>query len=265
MAADAMDSGMSFDESCWERAASALFSPFIQMPDSALSILISTLMRPQALAHITSDACEALFKLSIRLSSKKLLESLLDARLRPSADWMIHTPKGYLAPHRRMPSAEESNPDMIGMSLVTACSIDPNNGDLFKLASTCPPALAAARLRKVSPWRLRDMSIGRLQELADLGIPIDAADCSGQSLFHVWAATDASPRSGWATMARKFPNIFSHLDHKGRTGAQAMAQKLSPSEAQNFGASLARVEAREIRQAVGRAPAKKSTASKPRL
>lgn len=264
MAGDAMDSGMPFDEICWQRAAAMLSTPYIQMSQEALSSLIATAMRPEALSCITPAASQTLFKLSIRLSSKALMESLLDARLRPSADWMIHTVKGYLSANRRMPKDEAQSVNMTSMSLVTACSIDPDNGELFKLASTCPPALAAARLRKVSPWRLHEMSIGRLQELADLKIPIDGVDCLGQGLFHVWAATDASPRSGWATMARKFPDMFSLHDANGRTGAQAMGRKLSASEAQAFSASLARVEAREIRQAIGPAPAKKSAAAKSR-
>lgn len=264
MAGDAMDSGMPFDEICWEQAVAMLSSPYIQMSQDALSNLIATAMRPEALSCITPAASQVLFKLSIRLSSKALMESLLDARLRPSADWMIHTVKGYLSANRKMPKEEAQSVDMTSMSLVTACSINPDNGELFKLASTCPPALAAARLRKVSPWRLHEMSIGRLQELADLNIPIDGVDCLGQGLFHVWAATDTSPRSGWATMARKFPDMFSLHDANGRTGAQAMGKKLGASEAQAFSASLARVEAREIRQAVGPAPAKKSTAAKPR-
>lgn len=268
MARDAMDSGIPFDESCWAKAVAMWSSPYLQMGEEALSTLAITATRPEALASMTPSASQDLFRLSIRLSSKLLMESLLGARLRPSADWTIHPlkgyPAGYPAPHRSMPKEEASNVEMASMSLVTACSIDSGNSALFQLVSNFPPALAAARQRNVSPWRLRDMSIGRLQELNELKIPIDGVDCYGQGLFHVWAAVDSLPRSGWATMAKKFPDMFLLHDANGRTGAQAMSKKLSSSEAQEFNACLARVEAREIRQATGPAPAKKSPASKPR-
>lgn len=260
---DAIESGERFDADCWKLALARLLNPYCSISGELIGKLASVVAHEDALSCMPPEAAHALFSLAIRLSSAALLESLLNARLRPSPDWMIQPDQNSLQVLRMRSTGESPDPYRQPVSLVLACSLDPHGQDLFKLAASCRPAIAAARLAKASPWRLAPLTVSRLLELDDLGISIDALDRAGNGLFHIWALSDSSPRSGWATLARKHPELFSLRNIDGDKAADIMASKLSALGSQEFFASLARMESRDIRQASAKAPVK-SAASKPR-
>lgn len=263
MVHDALQLGESLDDACWSQALAVLHNPYRRASPEHVSRLAAAVAHKKFLECMPRDAAQALFSVAVDVGSASLLEALLNARLRPSPDWMIKRPTTFFDKHQKMPGGESSCPDMQAISLVMACALNSNAQDLFNVAASCPAALAAARSRKASPWRLLPLSIGRLQELDDLGIPLDGLDVEGNGLFHVWALVDHSPRSGWPTLGRKLPELFSLRNSKGATGSESMASKLSAEGARDFFATLARMEARDIRQASGPAPTKK-TAPKPR-
>lgn len=266
MVGDAMASGEPFDADCWNVAMTRLLNPYCGASVEMLGRLSSVIANEAALDCMPSGAAPALFSLAIRQGSAPLLESLLNARLRPSPDWTIQLDQNILHPSRKLfrTTGEPQDPYKLPVPLVVACSLEAEAHELFKLAASCPPAVAAARLGEVSPWILAPLAIGRLIELDELGVSINALDSRGNCIFHAWAQMDVLPRSGWATLGRKRPELFSLRNSRGERGADIMASKLSVSGAQEFFASLARMESREIRQAVGPAPSKKAGGSKPR-
>lgn len=263
MVHDALQLGERLDGACWSQALAGLMNPYRRASPEHVGSLAAAVAHTKFSECMPREAAQALFSVAVDVGSASLLEALLNARLRPSPDWMIQRPTNFFHNHHKMPNGESSRPDMQAISLVMACALNSNAQDLFTVAVSCPAALAAARSRKASPWRLWPLSIGRLQELGDLGIPLDGLDVEGNGLFHVWALVDPSPRSGWPTLGRKLPDLFSRRNSKGATGAESMASKLSDEGSRDFFATLARMEARDIRQASGPAPTKK-TAAKPR-
>lgn len=261
MAIDALAAGEPLHKDSWALAERHL-SAFGSAGQRRLKSLLSFATHPQIFEAMPPTAAQALFSTALHRNSADLLVGLLNARLRPSADWLVPSACVGALLNRVAPSSARS----ASIPFVVACAISPENAPLFKIASSIPSALEAARTIKASPWVLEAIPLAGLQQLHALGIPLDGVDSNGMGIFHVWAAVDPSPRSGWATLGRLLPESLALLNAKGCSASQEMAGRLSGKDAQDFLASLARMESREIRQSAGPVPAKPSAPkSRPRL
>jgi hypothetical protein len=194
------------------------------------------------------SAARKMFKIAVDGEDSELMLALLDARLRPGADWKIS--RGGHSYY----DAQNGVPRLVGLGLACAMA---KGADLFGLVKSCAPAIAAAKRAKEHPALLAKCQIARLMELFDLGVPIDGLDSSGRSLSHLWAETDYDPRDGWATLARKAPEVYGMRDRQGRLGQDLMSEKLAGRRGGEqlkdaFLSSLAKIEQREIKREVGK-------------
>lgn len=230
-----------------------------------LDSFLALIRTPAAVASLPAKPACAYFRAAIAHSDPELIGALLDAGLRPSADWTIpcgspwDNSLGYFPAAKEEPAAKD--PFISALSLAAACE-----GQAFALLRRCAPAVLAAQRRADSPWVLASIPVARLMELRELGVPLDALDSQGRNLLHVWAQMDSAPRAGWATVAREIPALFNQLDGGGKTAAERMAEKLpagGPRDA--FRASLSRIESREIRLAAPRERAKAPAPKRSRL
>lgn len=261
MARDGLEAGELFNEKSWSALNGSLRSSRGLAKESELLALLALATHPKAFESMPPSAAQALFGTAVSRRSATLLEGLLNARLRPSPDWKIPASclNGGLA--RGAPSKECS----AQIPLLVACAAQKDGLSLFKMISSCPAAVEAAKAHKATPWVLEKLPLADLLNLHSMGLQLDEIDVDGRGLFHVWAAVDAAPRPGWATLGALLPDLLALCDNNGCSPAQAMASRLQASEAQAFLASLARLESREIRKSVGPAPSKsKKEASKTR-
>lgn len=185
----------------------------------------------------------------------ELMKALLDSRLRPGADWSVDKRLNYYEQQRN------SNQSLRSSIVWEAAKLA--SPEMLRLLKSCAPAMAAARAQKETPESMELCPIGRVMELMESGIPIDGVSSNGDALAHVWAKMDREPRDGWATLARKAPDVFSLKNKAGRCGHELMAEKLNGGQKDEFLAALSRIETREIKRDV--APMKvKTEAAKPK-
>lgn len=185
-----------------------------------------------------------LFKAAIDASNAPLLGALLDSGLSPGADWMVD---------QRIWDHGKKDWVRSGLPLIwVAAKLEAP--EMFEMSILCPPALRAARSSACSPALMADVQIGRLVVLHSLGVDLAGRGPGGGGLAHEWARVDAKPRDGWATMAKMMPEVFGMKDDEGRSGMEAMAERLGAAARAKFLAAMARVESREIKAAVGKAP-----------
>lgn len=261
MARDALEDGELFDEESWSVLNGSLRSSRGLAKESELLALLALATHPKAFESMPQQAAQALFGAAVSRRSASLLEGLLDARLRPSPDWQILASCLHGGLARNAPAKECS----AQIPLLVACAAQKDGLSLFKIISSCAAAVEAAKVHKATPWVLERLPLADLLKFHAMGLHLDATDVDGRGLFHVWAAVDAAPRPGWATLGALLPDLLALSDNNGCSPAQAMASSLLASEAQAFLASLARLESREIRKSVGPAPSKsKKEASKNR-
>lgn len=255
MALDALNAGNPFDLQCWTVVEKRLSSMSLS-GQADMQALLALATHPVAFESMPPSAAMALFAAAVSSSSRALLEGLLNARLRPSPDWLVPASCLSGAMHGVAPGVERKS----HIPLLVACAAQHDGISLLKSVSLCPAAVEAAKVHKTTPWVLEKFSLAGLQELLAIGVPLDAVDVDGRGLFHVWAAVDTAPRSGWATLGRALPDVMALRDSNGNSPVQMMASRLQSGEAQSFLASVARLESREIRQAAGEAPQKKGMA-----
>lgn len=218
--------------------------------------LLAFLAEPTAVASMDAATCEALFSGAMMDDDVAAARALLGAGLRPSPDWTVKEPAAFYRG-----ANQQLRPRRQGFLALAAARERP---EMWDLAKRCPPAIAAANRAPESPASLRFLSTGRLLEYAELA-PIDARGPGGRSLTHFWAlASTREPRDGWATAARKFPDLFDARDDEGQTGYGLQASMLDAKAKDAFLSSLSRIEKREVtRQApAASAPAPKA---RPRL
>lgn len=185
----------------------------------------------------------------------ELMKALLDARLRPGADWSVDKRLNYY-------DKQQNSVEIMRRSIVWEAA-KLASPEMLRLLKSCAPAMAAARTQKEAPESMELCPIGRVMELMESGVPIDAVSSDGDGLAHIWAKRDREPRDGWATLARKAPEVFSMKNKAGRCGHELMAEKLNGEQKDEFLAALSRIETREIKRDV--APMKqKAGAPKPK-
>ena len=207
--------------------------------------LLGLLRVPAAAASMDGALCADLFDAAARCEDAELLETLLDAGMRPNALWSVHVEGS-----RRAWSVQAEHKAADTQTLLVAVAAG-DSAACFDLVKSCPPAVAAARAQPQTPGTLARVPVGRLLDMGEWGVPIGALDAKGHNVTHLWALIDREPRSGWASVGARAPELFEAKDKGGKTGYQRMADKLTGKAQDEFLSSLARVEKREIRKEIG--------------
>lgn len=249
----AAKAGVEVSESCWDGSAAHGCWDFAGRAHRGE--LLGLLATPAFCARMTVGMCESLFSSAVRLDDLELFGALLDAGLRPSADWTI--PKlRYFQPGIQ-PAKLRS-----GLLVLAAERERPS---LLQAVKACAPAVEAAKRHPEPALSLATLGISRLLELRDLGVRLDVVDEEGLGIAHLWARADSEPRDGWASLARKAPEVFDLRDRSGQTGAEAMTKKLQGAAKDSFLASLSRIEVREITRELGNSTKAATPAARKRL
>lgn len=257
IAKEAFEAGVALDLA-WKldgvRYASKSANPKTQDDRSAFLALLAC---PEAAQSMDSGSAEKYFRAAAAHDDAQLMEALLDAGLRPSEDWTVRIDKAwdYYVQNGRTGSHGE-----VRVSLL-AFAASHDSAAVFEALKKTPPAVEAAKRRVETPLDLREITVGRLMELNELGVRVNGTDKEGFNVLHAWAVMDRSPRSGWATVAREMPELFAAKNKQGKTGAELMAAKLGLKEREEFQASLARIESREIRREIPRETTKSKAAA----
>lgn len=194
------------------------------------------LAEPGAVDLMGMTAAKAAYLVAIETGSVKMMRALLDAGVRPGPDWIIDKRQSW---RQHYDKEAKSSASLLWRAAASSAEI-------YALAKQCPPIVEAAKRSAADPAIMADVAIGRVLELAELGLAIDGRDAKGRGIAHVWAALDRSPRDGWTSLAKKHPVVCDMLDASGRTGRQAMAEKLQGEAKDAFLAAFARHETREI-------------------
>lgn len=208
--------------------------------------LLGLLATPGACAKMDAEMCSAFFDSCVRCQDAELLEALMDAGLRPDANWLVNVPESRSYRH----TPKEQKPSIVQPLLVATAALD--TPALFDLVRSCPAAVNAAKVNMAqTPATLARVPVGRLLDLSELGIAIDACDKNKRNVTHLWALIDSEARSGWASVGARIPKLFEALDEDGKSGYQKMSDKLQGKKQHDFMASISRVEMREIRKEIG--------------
>lgn len=246
--------GVGVDQMCWKDSGKRSHWS-LGLPNNAGQIrepLLIFLAEPKAVESMDPETCEELFLGAMNDDDVQAMRALLDAGLRPSPNWTMGSVK--------FEPAQMMSNGTIGRHGFLAMAAAREKPQMWDLAKCCPPAINAAKLYPELPASLSRLSMGRLQEYAELA-PIDARGPEGRSLTHCWALSSRrEPRDGWATLARKFPELFEAHDDSGQTGYGLQVAQLRGTAKDTFLSSIARIEKRDVARFVG-TPAKPSPSS----
>lgn len=231
-------------------------APFENPPWLSSSSFIELVRAPGLLEHIGSDNAKTLFRSAIEADSLELIRALLDAGIRPGSDWSLSKRQNWREQY------DKKSPKSMGLIWASAAF---GSNRAFEFLLGCPPALDHARSREEPLESMALCPIGRLLTLHAAGIRIEHADVQGNTLAHHWAMLDEKPRDGWASLAKRFPELTDAPNRQGKTARALMADRLHGKAKDDFLASFARFEARAIQAAAGGVKKPNKTPAKNRL
>jgi hypothetical protein len=247
LALQAAKSGVTMSENVWSQADQTFEHRYLGLKDHRQRKEFLELISDRSrIEEMTVSVVKKLYRSAIDGEDVVLMKALLDARLRPGADWSVDSRVNYYdnSQDSKEKDSKEKNRRSIVWSAAKLAA-----PEMLRLLKSCAPAMAAARRQKEPPESMELVPIGRVMELMEAGIPIDGVNENGEGLAHIWAK-DREPRDGWATLARKAPEVFAIKNKAGRCGHELMAEKLRNDVKDDFLAALSRIETREIKRDV---------------
>lgn len=212
---------------------------------------------PGVIPVMSTDVSRKLFYTAVATKDTELFLKLMDCQLKPSSLWKIEEPSLNIYEKSVWRRKNNLPDDTFECSMLWA-SASMNADSILNVLLKFPVALQKAKENPDSPWAICMVGINRLMDLMDKGLPINGVDHEGNGIAHVWAKIDDKPRAGWATLAKRAPDVFALKNAAGVTGMQMMAQKLTGKEKDDFLASLSRIEEREIKREIAHIPVAKT-------
>lgn len=210
---------------------------------SSLNELIQKNMNAQP-----QDWINFLYKESIRLGNDPLFVMLYvnDKKLN---DWMlpVQTPGSWHSLKSRTSHLRQMKRPMHIVHY--ALAIQGTNSAIVEWLTEDPQVMNTLRGYQPCPTALAALDSIEVRKLARLGVDIEQPlDEQNNRLLHYWAILDGSlPRSGWATMLKRFTKLQTPND-SGVTGLEAQRKQLkfSASRLRDFDLALVKAESKDI-------------------
>lgn len=188
-----------------------------------------------------------LYKESVRLDHDQLFLILFLKEKKPE-QWIVPADTPGQWSNVRHRSAGFANRGSVHL-LHYAIGLGGVNGYIVDCLSADPEVLESLKNYKPTGGALAALDSIEVRKLSKLGCNIEQPlDEQGNRLLHYWAISDGTmPRSGWATMMKRFPGLLCPND-SGVTGLEAQRKilKVTPNRLRDFDLSLVKAESKDL-------------------
>lgn len=193
------------------------------------------------------------FREAVSSDSPSALRALLEAGLKPSAQWSVRHEVGTIS------------------LLAYAYSPCPYAGalpsrDCLALLSALPVVGDAARTQPPPPGFLKELKWAQLKELEGMGMAIDAVDGKGENVAHAWArGTAARSLPQLISLCQERPNLIQAQNKQGKSALDLALNNFPKGASAQLFTRFLNNEKKQIKALAPAASAKPATRARARL